>query len=154
MVSGDLSMAQQSLTVEAGSYASALSLKELQQLSDEPGGPVDEDLQLTYGTAIGSSKLRERIAELHSSPAAQLTADNVVITPGSIMANYLVLNTLCGPGDHIICQYPTYAQLYILPRYIGAEVDLWKMREEENWIPSIDDLARLVRPNTKAIIIK
>lgn len=142
------------LTAATGSYASALSLKQLQQLSDGNGSPVNEDLQLTYGMTTGSVKLRQRIAELHSSPDSQLSAENVVITPGSIMANYLVLSTLCGPGDHIICQYPTYAQLYILPRYAGAEVELWKMSEEQNWIPSTDDLAAMIRPNTRAIIVK
>jgi aspartate/methionine/tyrosine aminotransferase len=147
-------MPQSILTAGTGSYASALSLKQLQQLSDGHGRPINEDLQLTYGMTKGSVELRQRIAELHSSTRSQLSADNVVITPGSIMANYLVLRTLCGPGDHIICQYPTYAQLYVLPRYAGAEVALWKMSDERNWVPSIDDLAAMIRPNTKAIIIK
>lgn len=137
-----------------GSHATALSLKQLQQLSDGQDGPVDDDLKLTYGPIMGSVKLRQRIAELHSSPSCELSSDNVVITPGSIMANYLVLSTLCGAGDHVICQYPTYAQLYILPRYLGAEVDLWKVREEDGWVPNVDNLAAMVRPNTKAIIVK
>jgi DNA-binding transcriptional MocR family regulator len=46
---------------------------------------------------------------MHSTATAKLTAENVVIMPGSIMANYLVLNALFSAGDHIICQYPTYA---------------------------------------------
>jgi aspartate/methionine/tyrosine aminotransferase len=115
---------------------------------------VDATLNLTYGNVVGSVKLRQRIADLHSSPDLQLTADNVVITPGSIMANYLVLRTLCGPGDHVICQYPTYAQLYVLPRYLGADVELWKLREENGWAPNLEDLTAMIRPNTKVIIVK
>lgn len=142
------------IVLHPGSFVSALSLNDLRQLSTSADGPVDDNLQLTYGNTTGTVKLRQRIAELHSSPDSTLTAENVVITPGSIMANYLVLNTICGRRDHVICQYPTYAQLYILPRYIGAEVDLWKMREEDDWAPSIEELVALIRPNTKAIIIK
>jgi aspartate/methionine/tyrosine aminotransferase len=36
---------------------------------------------------------------------------------------------------------------------LGAEVDLWKARPENDWIPLIDDLKRLVKPNTKLLII-
>lgn len=84
----------------------------------------------------------------------KLTPDNVVITTGSILANYLVLATLCGPGDHVIVQYPTYGQLYILPQFNGAEVSLWAMEEDNGWLPNTAKLAAMVKPNTKAIIIK
>lgn len=137
-----------------GSYASALSLNDLKSLSTNPGlDVVDPELKLTYGSYEGSLRLRERIAELHSSEKNKLTAENVLITPGSIMANYLLLCTICGPGDHVICQYPTYGQLYLLPKFAGVDVGLWKMREENGWIPSIDELTAMVKPNTKAIIL-
>lgn len=70
------------------------------------------------------------------------------------MANYLVYNSLFAPGDHVICQYPTYAQLYELPRIMGVQVDLWKGVVEDAWAPRLEDLETLVKPNTKAIVIK
>lgn len=137
-----------------GSYATALTLNELQKLSsDSSRSPVDFDFQLAYGTATGLPALRKRVAEIHSSENVKLTEDNVVITPGSIMANYLVLTTICGKGDHLICQYPTYGQLYILPRFQGVDVDLWKMKAENDWIPKVEDLAAMIKPNTKAIVV-
>lgn len=98
--------------------------------------------------------LRTRIAELHSTSETQLTAENVIITPGSILANYLVLQALCKPGDHVICQYPAYGQLYLLPRHNGADVNLWAMEENSGWLPDIGKLSDMIRPNTKAIILK
>jgi aspartate/methionine/tyrosine aminotransferase len=98
-------------------------------------------------------RLRERIAELHSSPEVELTAANVVITPGSSMANHLVLATLCGPGDHIICQYPTYGPLYLLPKHSGVDVSLWGLKEAEGWSLDLEELANMIKPNTKVIII-
>ncbi|KAF5635781.1 aspartate aminotransferase [Fusarium sp. NRRL 52700] len=136
------------------SYVSALSLNELQQLDpDNNTTPLDLGLVLTYGSVLGSTRLRERIAELHSSPDVKLTADDVVITPGSIMANYLLLNTLCGPGDHIICQYPTYGQLYLLPKHNGVDVSLWGLKENAEWSPDLEELAGMIKSNTKAIVI-
>ncbi|KAK0720127.1 pyridoxal phosphate-dependent transferase [Lasiosphaeris hirsuta] len=136
-----------------GSSVGTLTLTELQSLApnDEV---IDKDLPLAYGNAQGSLKLRERIAALHSSPAVKLTADNVVITPGSIMANYLSLVNLAGPGDHVICQYPTFSQLWFVPRFQGAEVDFWRLkRGPGGWEASLDELKSMIKKNTKAIII-
>lgn len=68
---------------------------------------------------------------------------------GAISANNLVLYSLLGPGDHVICVYPTYQQLYSIPESLGAEVSLWKLQEEEAWIPNIDTVQDLIKENTK-----
>lgn len=137
-----------------GSYASALSLNELHQLAPNTNTTLlDLGLALTYGTALGSIRLRERIAELHSSPDVRLTAANVIITPGSSMANHLLLATLCGPGDHIICQYPTFGPLYLLPKHNGVDVSLWGLKEADGWSLDLEGLAGMIQPNTKVIII-
>ncbi|KAK2614520.1 hypothetical protein N8I77_001333 [Diaporthe amygdali] len=137
-----------------GSYSTALSLRDLQQLHPARKDPIDPQLKLTYGQVKGSVELRKRIASLHSSSDVNLTEDHVVITPGSIMANYLVLASICGPGDHVICQFPTYGQLYLLPKHHGVDVDLWTMEPENDWAPDIEGLRNMIKPNTKAIIIK
>ncbi|KAF5604217.1 aspartate aminotransferase [Fusarium pseudocircinatum] len=125
----------------------------MQLAPDASHATLDPNLKLTYGTLQGSLRLRERISKIHSSLEATLTAANVVITPGAIMANYLVLAAICGPNDHIVCQYPTYGQLYLLPRYNGVDVSLWAMYENDNWSSDVAELATMIRPNTKAIII-
>jgi aspartate/methionine/tyrosine aminotransferase len=80
--------------------------------------------------------------------------ENVVITQGAIAANHLAFYSLIGPGDHVVCHYPTYQQLYATPKSLGAEVDLWKASPERGWIPSFEDLRGLIRPNTKLIVLK
>ena len=75
-------------------------------------------------------------------------------TPGAIAANHLVLYSLLKPGDHVICHYPTYQQLYSVPESLGAEVSLWKSNPEKNWLPDFEELKGLIRDNTKLIIIK
>jgi len=44
--------------------------------------------------------------------------------------------------------------LYEVPKQLGAEVDLWKALPKNDWIPQIEDLKELIKPNTKMIIIK
>jgi aspartate/methionine/tyrosine aminotransferase len=82
-----------------------------------------------------------------------LPHDNILITPGAIAANYLVFYSLLGKGDHVICHYPTYQQLYSVPESLGAEVDLWKSDPNNKWLPNFEELESLVKDNTKMIIL-
>ncbi|KAG8349494.1 hypothetical protein FVEN_g12307 [Fusarium venenatum] len=116
--------------------------------------PIDTSIKLTYGSIPGSRILRERIAAHCSGEGAQLAAEDIIVTQGAIGANFLALYSLLEPGDHVICVYPTYQQLYDVPRSIGAEVTLWKLKEEEEgFVPNTDDLMNLIQDNTKIIII-
>ena len=132
-----------------------VSIDELREISEDKSSPLDLSTKMTYGAIRGSARLRGTLANLYSvkTPTA-LPADNVLITLGAIQANFLLLYSLVGPGDHVICHYPTYQQLYSVPESVGAEVSLWKSKEADGWKLDIDELKGLIRPNTKLIIIK
>jgi aspartate/methionine/tyrosine aminotransferase len=140
----------------AETCAASVSINDLLALSEDPNipHPIDLSKKLTYGSIRGSDALRERLASLYSvRTSTPLPKDNVLITQGAINANFLILYTLIGPGDHVVCMHPTYQQLYDVPKSLGAEVSLWKLRRENKYIPDIEDLKGLVKDNTKLIII-
>ncbi|KAF4972887.1 hypothetical protein FSARC_658 [Fusarium sarcochroum] len=136
-----------------GSAPYALSLDQLRNLSDSKRSPIDTDIPLSYAPSLGTLELRKRLAEIYSTTEAPLTENNVIITPGSIMANYLVLTTTCTKGDHVICNFPTFGPLYLLPKYLGVELEYWVMKEENSWYPDIEELKAMIRPDTKAIVL-
>lgn len=110
---------------------------------------------LDYGPMKGSEDLRSKISHFYSSESfGQLAIENIVTTPGASLANFLVLFSLLGPGDHAIVQYPTYQQLYSLPKSFGADLSFWKSKEDDDWRLDLPDLKSLIRPNTKMIIIR
>ncbi|MFC3927824.1 aminotransferase [Streptococcus caprae] len=140
-----------SLDLASVSIAS-LYVEELLQLAQVE--PVDfwQDLaktKLDYGWIEGSPDFKEAVASLygHQTPA------NILQTNGATGANMLALYSLIEPGDHVIVLYPTYQQLYDIPKSFGAEVEFWTIQEHQNWLPSLDDLRELMRPNTKMICI-
>ncbi|OAL06124.1 PLP-dependent transferase [Phaeosphaeriaceae sp. SRC1lsM3a] len=139
----------------AETCCASVSIDELRELSDIKGqAVVNTSKPLTYGAIRGSDDLRNNLARLYSAKVTTpLPPDNILTTPGAIQANYLTTYALVSAGDHVICHYPTYQSLYDVPKQMGAEVDLWKAKPENNWIPSIDDLKSLIKPNTKLIII-
>ncbi|KAI1179055.1 PLP-dependent transferase [Nemania sp. FL0916] len=141
---------------------------------------VDVTRPLTYGAIRGSAELRRNIAALYAEDAfkgegsanaesnsegkgedkgeskgekAVVSPDDIIVTQGAIAANHLVFYALVGPGDHVVCVFPAYQQLYEVPRTLGAEVSLWRLRAENGYVPDVGELEGLVRSNTKMIVI-
>ncbi|KAI5371223.1 Putative aminotransferase, class-I, pyridoxal-phosphate-binding, aminotransferase, class I/classII [Septoria linicola] len=136
----------------------SISINELVELSEnkniKPADLIDLADPQTYGEIRGSTALRENLSRLYSGKVGTpLTPEGVLITPGAIAANHLVLYSLLSPGDHVICHYPTYQQLYSIPESLGAEVSLWKSDPSNKWLPDFEDLKSLIKDNTKLIII-
>lgn len=139
----------------AETCCASVSLKDLQSLSEQETDIIDFSHKQTYGSIRGSEALRSNIAQLYSSNLANpLTAESVLVTNGAIQANFLALYSIISPGDHVICHYPTYQQLYSVPKSFGAEVSLWKSSEEKGWELDLKELKSLIQPNTKLIILK
>ncbi len=139
----------------AETCAASVSIDDLTKICQDSTtpGPLSLSTKMTYGAIRGSLALRKQVASLYGRAALSATPplpeDNVLITQGAIAANFLLLYTLVGPGDHVVCVYPTYQQLYSVPGSLGAEVSLWKLREENGYIPDVAELEDLVKPNTK-----
>ncbi|VEI60952.1 transaminase [Streptococcus mutans] len=136
----------------AGSSISSMTLKEILSIGDKPQEVLIDELlkkKMNYGWIEGSPDFKEEVAKLydHAKP------NQILQTNGATGANFLALYALIERGDHIISLYPTYQQLYDIPRSFGAEVDFWEIKEENNWLPSLDDLQHLIKPNTKMICI-
>ncbi|MFU2181002.1 aminotransferase [Streptococcus pluranimalium] len=136
----------------AGVSISALNLKELFDLT---GDSLEEFLadfskiRLDYGWIEGSPKFKEAVADLYQT----VSSEQVLQTNGATGANLLALYALINPGDHVISLYPTYQQLYDIPKSLGATVDFWQVKEELGWLPDISDLEKLISPKTKMICL-
>lgn len=141
----------------AETCSESISVEDLQALStDKTGaGPLNLSTKLTYGAIRGSDSLRRRVAALYheGGEAGPLPLENVMITQGAISANFLLCYTLIGPGDHVICVYPTYQSLYGVPQSLGAEVSLWKLKQENGYVPDVNELEALAKSNTKMIVL-
>lgn len=137
----------------AETCCASISVDDLRKFNKNEGAPSPLSLstKLTYGAILGSPELRQNIAALYGSGDApsDLSPESVVVTQGAIAANHLLLYSLVGPGDHVICVFPTYQQLYALPETFGAEVSLWELRAEDGFVPDVAALKKLIKSNTK-----
>lgn len=139
----------------AETCAASISLDDLRDISEDKNDElITTSTKMTYGPIRGSHALRSNLASRYSSKSSSpISAEDILITPGAIAANMTIFYALIGKGDHVICHYPTYQQLYEIPASLGAEVDLWKANPKD-WTLDIEDLKNLIKPNTKMIIMK
>jgi aspartate/methionine/tyrosine aminotransferase len=105
--------------------------------------------QLTYGYIEGNPKLREGITNLYED----VSPDNVLVTGGAIEANFNSFYSLVEPGDGVVIVFPTYQQLFSVPRGFMADVKLLTLTPENGWLPDLEELKGYVNKKTKMIVI-
>ncbi|KAI1770789.1 PLP-dependent transferase [Hypoxylon cercidicola] len=152
----------------AETCCASISIDQLVQFNSNQGKDarslVDFSTRLTYGAIRGSDELRGNIAATYNEDegtaaaaavlgTSPLSPEDVIVAQGAISANHLVFFSLIGPGDHVICVFPTYQQLYSVPESLGAEVSLWKLTPENAYIPDVAELEIMIKSNTKMIVI-
>lgn len=108
-----------------------------------------KEIRFTYGFIEGSPELRQGIASLYEC----INPEDILIAGGAIGANFLVFYSLVEPGDTVISVFPSYQQLYSVAKSFGANVKLLRLREENSWLPDLDELVELVDNKTKLIVI-
>jgi aspartate/methionine/tyrosine aminotransferase len=107
------------------------------------------DISLGYSEARGTEELRALLAALYRD----VTPEEILVTTGAIEANFLLFNVLLNPGDHVIVVDPAYQQLQSVPKAIGCDVSLWKLRPENDFRYDLDELETLVDDHTRLIVI-
>jgi aspartate/methionine/tyrosine aminotransferase len=142
----------------AGTASATLSIKDLIELSEhseKTREALDFNLiNLNYNSPMrGGHQLRDNLAALYSARSQGVTRDDILTCNAGIDANNIVLTALLGPGDHVVCQYPTYQQLYDVPRSQGVEVSLWRTDPSKKWQVDMEELKTMIKDNTRMIII-
>jgi aspartate/methionine/tyrosine aminotransferase len=127
----------------------SLTIAELLEMAKQRATILEEllPLKMTYGAIEGSDRLRTAIAGLYTSQSI----GNILVTHGAIGANSLVYQALVAAGDRIVTIVPTYQQHYSIPESLGADVQRLHLRAENNYLPDMGELRRLVTPGTKLI---
>jgi len=107
------------------------------------------DLRLGYGWTNGEPRLRQAISEHYSST----TPEEILVTSGSAEANFLAVWTLLEPGDEIAVMLPNYMQIWGLARSLGIEARGFRLREDLDWAPDLDELRSIVSKRTRLVVV-
>jgi len=131
----------------SSSDCDGFSLRNLLDIASNKEIDLWNKLTLGYTESEGNTLLREAIINYYEN----VSIKNVLVaSPGEL--NFILFNVLLEPKDHVISISPAYQSLTEVANSIGCEISYWKPLPE-NWHFDIDDLKKLIKKNTKLIII-
>ncbi|MFJ7328169.1 capreomycidine synthase [Streptomyces cyaneofuscatus] len=97
----------------------------------------------------GGARLRHALAE-RFVPGAE---DRVMVTNGSSEALFLTLAALIRPDDEVVVTRPAYQSLYSPAVALGARLRFWDLAPEDDFVPDLAALERVLTPRTKLVIV-
>jgi aspartate/methionine/tyrosine aminotransferase len=107
-----------------------------------------------YGPSAGLPELREAIAEYVSrTRGVNVAPEEVVVVPGGKPIMFFVMLALIDEGDEVIYPNPGFPIYESMINYVGGRAVPVPLREERDFAMDVDEMARLITPRTKMIIL-
>ncbi|HII84989.1 TPA: pyridoxal phosphate-dependent aminotransferase [Candidatus Bathyarchaeota archaeon] len=101
-----------------------------------------------YSSSYGELPLREKLAKIHG-----VSADNIVITPGSKWAVFSTMYLLLKDGGNVVIPTPYWTAYDLIAKTVGVETRLLKTELDDEWRIDLDKLEKLIDNKTRMIIL-
>jgi len=111
------------------------------------------DNQNGYVPSAGIEPARRAVAAEYTSRGMPVTPDRVVLTSGTSEGIELALSALADTGDEVLVPTPTYPLYTAVLAKIGARAVYYRADPGANWEPDLDEMRRLITPNTRAVVV-
>lgn len=106
-----------------------------------------EHMTFGYTESEGHTLLRQAILQYYNTD----NIDQVVVaSPGEL--NYVTMNVLLEPTDHVVAVGPCYQSLTEIVKSLKCDLSYWKP-DPTNWRFDTADLEKAIKKNTKLIVI-
>ena len=107
-----------------------------------------------YTPTVGIPELRAAIAaDASARKGFSVTPDRVVVTPGGKPVMFFAILALIGEGDEVIYPDPGFPIYESMASYVGGKAVPCPIRQENGFRLDPGELASLVTPRTRLIII-
>jgi aspartate/methionine/tyrosine aminotransferase len=104
----------------SSSDCDGFALKDVLNIASSKELKLWKELKLGYTESEGSSLLRDSICTHYKNT----TRENVLVaSPGEL--NFIAMNVLLKPNDHVITVSPSYQSLYEVVKSIGCDISYW-----------------------------
>lgn len=101
-----------------------------------------------YSFSAGEPRLRKELASIHG-----VSAENVVITPGSKWAIFALMYLMFKNGGNVIIPSPHWTSYELIAKSLGAEVRFLRTEIDANWEIDVEKLEELIDQRTKLLIL-
>ncbi len=107
-----------------------------------------------YGQAKGMPVFRDALA-VHVSKKfnANVTQDNIIVSPGARFLVFAAISTLLNPGDEMIIIEPAWPAYKDCALHAGIKVRIISTTLKDRWEPSLEQINDAINSNTKMIVL-
>ncbi len=127
------------------------SYSNMEFLLEESELPFDRgSIRLFAGpgdAAVGSRSLIQAL-----SRREQVPEENILLSLGTSLANFLVWGALLRRGDEVLVEFPAYEPMFKVPAYLGARVRFIK-RDPLDFSLTVPAIAEMVGEKTRMIVL-
>ncbi|PZE73471.1 hypothetical protein DEI82_14055 [Curtobacterium sp. MCBD17_019] len=107
-----------------------------------------------YSVTPGIPQLREALAEkIRTRNGFETRAEQVLVTSGAVQGIYVALVGLVDPGDEVLVPSPGWPNYQMMCRLLRATSVGYRLRAEDDYLPTVADLEARVTPRTRAIVL-
>jgi aspartate/methionine/tyrosine aminotransferase len=107
-----------------------------------------------YTPSAGIPELREAVAGyLNRARGLAIEPGQVIVTPGAKPIMFYAILALLESGDEAIYPDPGFPIYASMISFAGAKGVPLALREENDYVPDLDELRRLITPRTKLLIL-
>jgi aspartate/methionine/tyrosine aminotransferase len=107
-----------------------------------------------YTPSAGTPELRQAIAEYISKTRnLEVTADEVVVTPGGKPIMFFSILALVNPGEEVLYPNPGFPIYESLINFVGGKPVPIQLKEENDFSMDPEDIKKKITKKTKMIII-
>ena len=101
--------------------------------------------------SLGQRVARDAIAAHYRNRA--VSAERILLTPGTSIAYWYVFKLLCEPGDNVLCPVPAYPLFDYIAGLAGVEISHYRLDEDRGWQIDLDNLEDEISEQTRAIVL-
>lgn len=113
-----------------------------------------DERTLGYTENAGMRVLRDAIAtKLAVRNHIETDVESIFVTPGATYGVAVTIGCLINPGDEVLVPDPGYPNFAAAVHHYGGVVKFYQLRQDTGFVPDLNELAALISPATKALII-
>jgi aspartate aminotransferase/aminotransferase len=107
-----------------------------------------------YSPNAGLPPMRQLIARRSASRwGCAVTPEQIIVTTGAIGALYTAVSAVADAGDEILIPDPGWPNYESIAHLVGAQAVRYLLRPDRGFQPDPGEIAALVTPRTKAILL-
>lgn len=108
-----------------------------------------------YIANAGIDQLRELVADRCSreAPSVATTAENILVTPGAVMAMASAFAVGLEPGDEVLVPDPGWPNYSLSAVVLSAIAVPYSCPASGGWLPSLPAIEQAITPRTKMIVL-